>query len=57
MSELEAIDSSIIFLNEEHLINLLLYGNKKYDIYTNRMILQATIDFLKNSLRFDEALF
>ena len=57
MSELEAIDSSIIFLNEEHLINLLLYGNKKYNIFTNRMILQATIDFSKNSLRFDEALF
>ena len=56
MSELYAIDSSICSLNDNSLTELLLYGNKKFSFETNKSILQATINFLKNSLRFENAL-
>ena len=57
MSDLYSIDPSRIVTNETNLVQLLLFGNSKYDFETNRKILLTTIKYLKNSLRFDEKLF
>ena len=51
------IDPSITFLNDTDLVQLLLFGNSKYNINTNREILIASVKYLKNSLRFEEQLF
>ena len=57
MSDLNIIDPSICLLNSINLVQLLLFGDKKYDLITNQNILKTTIKFLKNSSRFDEPLF
>ena len=57
MSDLHMIDPSITFLNDTDLVQLLLFGNSKYNINTNREILIASVKYLKNSLRFEEQLF
>ena len=57
MSELHSIDASISLLDDTNLVNLLLFGDKKYDLNTNRSILYSTISFIKKSLRFDGPLF
>ena len=57
MSNLNRIDSSLSFLNDTNLVRVLLFGDKKYDLLTNQKILKVTIDFLKESGRFEEALF
>ena len=57
MSDLLTIDSSILSLNDTNLAHLLLFGDKKYNLITNQRILQATIKFIKDSSRFDEALY
>ena len=57
MSDLDALDSSISLLDDDNLVVLMLYGDKKYNLMINQKILQATIKFLKDSARFDGALF
>ena len=57
MSDLNILDSSISLLDDADLIVLILYGDKKYNLTTNQKILKATINFLKNSARFDGNLF
>ena len=57
MSELNILDSSISLLDDTNLVALLLYGNIKYNLRINQKVLQATIKFLKDSTRFDGALF
>ena len=56
MSNFDVIDPSIPLMGDVRLVHLLLYGDKKYDLSTNEKILQRTIKFLKDSLRFDEPL-
>ena len=53
MSDLTIIDPSITSLNDRNLADLLLFGDKKYNLITNQMILLATIKFIKDSSRFD----
>ena len=57
MNDLNIIDTTISSLNETNLVDLLLFGDIKYDSTTNQKILQATINFIKDSTRFDGALF
>ena len=57
MSELNILDSSISLLDDANLVALLFYGNIKYNLRINQKVLQATIKFLKDSTRFDGALF
>ena len=57
MNDLNILDSSISLLNDANLVLLLLYGDKKYNLSINQKILKATIKFLKDSARFDGALF
>ena len=47
---------SITNLSEYSKVNLLLYGKPSYNIHMNTSILNFTIDYLKNSGRFDMAL-
>ena len=37
--------------------DILLYGDSRFDENKNKMILEATINFLKNSERFSQPLF
>ena len=57
MSDLNMIDASLNILDEVNLVQVLLFGDKKYDLITNQKILQVTITFLKETARFNEALF
>ena len=57
MSDLNMIDSSLSLLDDMNLVQVLLFGDKKYDLITNQKILQVTIIFLKETGRFKEVLF
>ena len=55
-NDLRQIDRSIVNLPDEDIIQLLLYGNDKYDSNKNSMILNASIQFILNSERFKGSL-
>ena len=57
MNDLSHIDNSFTLLTENKLVDLLLFGCDKYDSLTNRIILNLTISFIKESKRFEGALF
>ena len=57
MSNLNDIDPTISSLDDMNLVNLLLFGEDCFNLNTNKKILEKTIEFLKNSSRFDESLF
>ena len=50
-------DSKLLEITDSSLTHTLLYGNPSFDIITNSLILNATIDFILSSKRFEEALF
>ena len=56
MDELNEIDFSFSTLNENKLIDLILYDSDKFDDKKNYNILMSTIKFIKDSQRFDENL-
>ena len=56
LNNLRNINLPITTLDSESLTNLLLYGDKKYSYQTNKIILTFTIEFIKESKRFDNAL-
>ena len=57
MTDLKNINDSIMSLNENELLHVILHGNKKFDNNMNIRILAATIKFIKGSERFDQPLF
>ena len=56
MDELNETDISFSTLNENKLIDLILYGSDKFDDKKNYSILMSTIKFIKDSQRFGENL-
>ena len=56
MADLKNINDTIISLNENDLLHVILYGNKIFDNNMNRSILTATIKFIKVSEKFDQPL-
>ena len=42
------------FRDDKKLVHLLLYGHKKLELHDNESILKATLNFIKNSLRFSQ---
>ena len=54
---IQGIDDSIFELTDSHIVEVLLYEKIFLDILSNTNILNATIDFLLESKRFDESLF
>ena len=57
MNDLMNIDRSLPSLSQDKLISSLLYGNDAFDSKKNHKILIFTIQFLKDSHRFDGSLF
>lgn len=56
-SDLMNIDSSLLSICDEKLLDLLLYGNGKFDTKTSQNILVSTLKFMNDSHRFDNLLF
>ena len=46
------VANNIRFLDDQSLVHLLLYGHEKLKICENRIILKATINYIKETLRF-----
>ena len=57
MNELHKFDNSISLMEANELLRIILYGNERYDIATNNKNLTASIEFIKKSMLFEEALF
>ena len=53
----QGIDNSVLELGDSHIAEVFLYGRKFLDISSNTNILNATIEFLHETKRFDERLF
>ena len=53
MNILKSIDPKIVAFDKDKLLQSLLYGDNSYDISNNTKILNATIDYLVTSQRFD----
>lgn len=51
------IDSSLPSICDEKLLDLLLYGNGKFDTKTSQNILVSTLKFMNDSHSFDNLLF
>ena len=56
MTDLKNINDTIMSLNENDLLHVILYRNKYFDNNMNTSILTATVKFIKVSERFDQLL-
>ena len=56
MNELNDIDNSITSRQSNELRRIILYGDCKFKDNVNKRILIATIQFIKNSKRFNQSL-
>ena len=56
LNNVEIIDESILNVNDD-LIKILLFGNCKFSLERNSSIIKTSINYIKNSRRFDESLF
>ena len=57
MNELSNIVSGIISLRPSALLEVILYGDKMLNDKSNQQILTATINYIKNTQRFEKYLF
>ena len=57
MNELSSINSGIISLRPSALLEVILYGDKMLSDNSNQQILTATINYIKNTQRFEQSLF
>ena len=57
MNELKSIDNSILEFSDDILVNLLLFGDSRFHINKNKLILEASIDYIVKSNRFSGPLF
>ena len=55
LSTLNKIDCKLIETNESSLIETLLFGNSLFDLKKNSLILNASIDYVVSTKRFEEA--
>ena len=55
LSTIRNIDCKLLEITDSSLTQTLLYGNPSFDIITNSLILNATIDFVLSTKRFEEA--
>ena len=56
LNELKSIDENILKLSGNKLINLLLYGDSKFDSNKNTRLLNAAIKYIIDSARFTDPL-
>ena len=57
LNTVEMIDESILNVNDDDLIEILLFGNCKFSLEKNSSIIKASINYIKISSRFDKSLF
>ena len=57
LSTIRNIDCKLLEITDSSLTHTLLCGNPSFDIITSSLILNATIDFILSTKRFQEALF
>ena len=57
MNELSSINSGIISLRPSTLLEVILYGDKILNDNSNQQILTTTINYIKNTQRFEQSLF
>ena len=57
MTRLKNVNDVIMYLNENDLLHVIMYGNKNFDNNMNIRILTAAIKLSKESERFDQPLF
>ena len=57
MSSVKSIIRNSESLTDNNRINILLYDDSQFDENKNKIILEATINYLKNSERFSGSLF
>ena len=57
LSTIRNIDCKLLEITDSSLAHTLLYENPSFDIITNSLVLNATIDFILSTKRFEEALF
>ena len=57
LSTIRNIDCKLLENTDSSLTQTLLYGNPSLDINTNSLILNAAIDFILSTKRFEEVLF
>ena len=57
LNELNTIEPSLISLNDNEFVEILIFGNPNFSNDINQKILKCTISFLKNTKRFDDPLF
>ena len=57
LSTVRNIDCKLLEISDSSLTQTLLHGNPSFDVITNSLILNATIDFILSSKRLEEALF
>ena len=51
------IDESILNINDDDLTEILLFGNCKLSLEKDSSIMKASMNYIKNSERFDKSLF
>ena len=57
LSTLDNIDSKILESNDSYLTQTLLFGSTLFDSETNTLVLNATIDYILSTERFEQPLF
>ena len=57
MNELSSINSGIISLRPSALLEVILYGDKMPSDNSNQQILIGTVNYIKNTQRFERCLF
>ena len=57
MNNLKSIIPNFESLTNKNRIDILLYGDSRFDENKIKIILEATINYLKSSKRFSESLF
>ena len=57
MTDFKNINDTIMSLNENDLLHVILYGNKNFDSNMNISILTATINFIEGCKKFDHPRF
>ena len=57
MNEFSSINPGIISLRPSALLEVILYGDKMLNDNSNKQILTATINYIKNTQRFEQSLF
>ena len=57
MDELRSINSGTISLRPSALLEVILYGDKMLSDNSHQQILTATLNYIKNTQRFEQSLF